>query len=1396
MKRFTLILVAILAGMFTWAQNPLARSASPMRSQLKTHKTVRSATQTADPLSAYQLQLPAKQTKAKAPRRADVVTPPEGEVVYYKYTGTAVTGESSSDFNRTVKVVFSGNDVYVASLSYYAKGAWVKGTIDGSTVTFAAGQYLGDDLGVDIYFVGYDGSDLTDVTGTYDAETGNMTFSTFIIDNSLTDDISYYAYVESGATLTKIEGDVELPIEAPDGLEVAEFHMDGLSHDYDTNDNITTAPLSLNVKGGFVQTSSTTLDVYVQGLCTYLPEAWVKGTGTLTLDGAQIVFPAGQFYGTYRDSYDFYFVGLTDADEENAEIQDVVFNLDIQTMTLTLAEGTYVAVNGKKDEPYWYNLWSDLVIKPVVDKAAMPANPEITAMEEDGEFGYVVSYDVPAIDTDGEGLLSDKLFFKLYAETNGEVEALTFTPATHTKLTEEMTEVPVTFSDNYDFEDGYLYLNDLYSADWNKIGIQSIYYGGEERNATEIQWYDLKSTPSGESVTATFDFNEFDVPVSSGTGATYDAAGEITEDYVVTEEDVTLTISPADEGATPTRWWKTNNGPQLRCYSNTLTFSVPEGMTISSIVFNYNGKYWGGNNNAGNVSADSGEISDDSENKAATWTGKAQEVVFTIGANTQINSIDVAYEAGGEGFVDPEGTTYTFDNGTMQGWTTIDADGDGNDWKLNQSDRISTYNSSEGSVYSESYDNSNKKALTPDNYLVSPKMKLDGSITFFACAQDASYPAEHFGVVVSTDSNTDPKDFEVVKEWTLTATRVKAPAKFAQARSPRKAAGAWYQYNVDLSSYEGAEGYVAIRHFNCTDKFYIVVDDITLSSSWIEKPDYEITPVEGTVKSLSEFEIVFNNYDITVDTNAGATLTNHTSGHSQTATVQQDENSLSISFTETTEPGEYTLSISGVESEGEPLTLSFSYFIPEPPKVVELPEGAEPETWYFSASSYNDGDIKGREVAVAFYGNDIYVQGLCSVLPEAWVKGTLDAEAGTATFATGQYFGYSSDEEVESDLFLVGYDTEAQSLTDIVFYYDADAGTLTTEHLILLNAETGEIAFYDYISGATISRYAPEPAIEVPEGLETEEYSFKATSTEYSYSGDTKVNDSYSTQVQVGFDGDDLYIIGICTLNPELAVKATKNAAGKYVIPAGQYMGDYTITLMENTYTTGYYFAAVDEDGKLVDAVLDYDAENATFTSSQTLVLNVAKAQFKPDMTYNNVVITKIPDTAATPADPSVVDIDFEAEYPYVQFDIPLVDVEGNDILASKLFYTVWVVTNEDPEVFVLSADDYENIENDMTEVPYTFDDDWDIYAGGKQFYVNPTSAVATWKKVGVQSIYYGGGECHKSNVVWYDESGYDGISNVNVGNSNAAIYDMQGRRVKNPTRGIFITNGKKVLVK
>ena len=162
---------------------------------------------------------------------------------------------------------------------------------------------------------------------------------------------------------------------------------------------------------------------------------------------------------------------------------------------------------------------------------------------------------------------------------------------------------------------------------------------------------------------------------------------------------------------------------------------------------------------------------------------------------------------------------YDFEDGTLQGWTTLDGDGDGHNWEPSIG---GMGHNSNGMALSYSRDFFTGDSLTPNEYLVSPRLVLSENwpvICFYACALDETYPAEHFGVSISTTVNNDPLAFTLLSQWTIAA-------KDAGNRQ-----GNWYNYTVDLSAYTGQEVYVAIRHHYCSGQSAICIDDIQIEGT-------------------------------------------------------------------------------------------------------------------------------------------------------------------------------------------------------------------------------------------------------------------------------------------------------------------------------------------------------------------------------------------------------------------------------------------------------------------------------------------------------------------------------------------------------------------------------------
>ena len=170
-----------------------------------------------------------------------------------------------------------------------------------------------------------------------------------------------------------------------------------------------------------------------------------------------------------------------------------------------------------------------------------------------------------------------------------------------------------------------------------------------------------------------------------------------------------------------------------------------------------------------------------------------------------------------------------FENGPVpNGWLVIDADGDGFSWGhyLNAYDAFSGHNGGHCSL-SASYV-SGIGPVTPDNYLITPKVEGAKRVKYWVSTQDANWAAEHYAVMAST-TGTAVEDFVILFEETMTA----------------KPTGAWYERTINLP--EGTK-YIAWRHYNCTDIYFLKLDDITVFGTPASEPE----PVTDFVVSLIE----------------------------------------------------------------------------------------------------------------------------------------------------------------------------------------------------------------------------------------------------------------------------------------------------------------------------------------------------------------------------------------------------------------------------------------------------------------------------------------------------------------------------------------------------------------
>ncbi len=160
-------------------------------------------------------------------------------------------------------------------------------------------------------------------------------------------------------------------------------------------------------------------------------------------------------------------------------------------------------------------------------------------------------------------------------------------------------------------------------------------------------------------------------------------------------------------------------------------------------------------------------------------------------------------------------------------WDIYDQDGDNYNWFYFENSQCAT---------SESYHNETYSALTPDNWLVSPEVKLEGVLKFTYRGMDANYPAEKFTVYVSTDYNNSIDSFTAISDE-ITAS------------------GEADEMSIDLSAYAGQTGRIAFRHTNVTDQFRLVIDDVFVGDPNFVMPEWTVvenlTDTAYTIEGLT-----------------------------------------------------------------------------------------------------------------------------------------------------------------------------------------------------------------------------------------------------------------------------------------------------------------------------------------------------------------------------------------------------------------------------------------------------------------------------------------------------------------------------------------------------------------
>ena len=358
-------------------------------------------------------------------------------------------------------------------------------------------------------------------------------------------------------------------------------------------------------------------------------------------------------------------------------------------------------------------------------------------------------------------------------------------------------------------------------------------------------------------------------------------------------------------------------------------------------------------------------------------------------------------------------------------------------------------------------------------------------------------------------------------------------------------------------------------------------------------PDYTINPPEGEVHILQYFTIAYGQ-DVVVDEAVHPTLSNDSTGESFECNLMEiGGNAVVYKEYPLSVVGNYTLTVPAkcisIDATGQTNPeMTFHYALVEketyvPPVIESQPEGEvrlyrrtgglvrEVEKSYTIEEGENPYELvfeqqEGALTIVFADSNKVYIQRPVSwSYYDGWVEGTLSEDGKTITVPMGQYIAYAKSLEMAVQVGVFVYDESAETYfyeeaIDELYYTINDDGSIsqedTDQSIILgtMNRAFGDnFQYLDYEwlqSGDYGSVYIPinELPITPPAGMSV--HSMYLT---------TAVNDGmewepYTAKVNVGFDGNDMWLQGISEFLPKAWIKGVREG-NKIIFPNSQLLG-------------------------------------------------------------------------------------------------------------------------------------------------------------------------------------------------------------------------------------------------
>lgn len=274
--------------------------------------------------------------------------------------------------------------------------------------------------------------------------------------------------------------------------------------------------------------------------------------------------------------------------------------------------------------------------------------------------------------------------------------------------------------------------------------------------------------------------------------------------------------------------------------------------------------------------------------------------------------------------------------------------------------------------------------------------------------------------------------------------------------------------------------------------------------------------------------------------------------------------------------------------------------------------------------------------------------------------------------------------------------------------------------------------------------------------------------------------------------GKDIYFADLINM-PEAWIKGSINGDKAEFKP--QYLGIDSSTL-HHMY---FYPAKVDTTENSLEVhfldKLDFDYASASgrLSTAKDFVINPGKRIPVATYHYRYASLSPFIEKPLDPPTPKMMRTkEYDAAFGAgrLEFTFPNVNENGDFCLNDKLFYVVYL-DNLTPYVFTPAK--YKLLKQEMTEVPRNYDDHFDFHTnpstGEQSIFINDP-----YTNIGLQTIYKGGGEVRKSNIMWYPKDPTSNVKEIDTNNASLTSItytDLSGRRVSEPTSGLYIKTSK-----